>query len=124
MKKIANMFYTIFFVAATIFLAYCFFEYREDVATMICASIVMLIATFLFIDVLVSLYKDEKKDYLEKAQQRQDTATAEIQKTLQEAIKFEKALYIINRRLLDQKQQEQSEQPYDQSSETAKFKVL
>ncbi len=121
MKKIANMFYSIFFVAAIIFLVYCFAEFREDIATMICATIVMLIATFLFIDVLVNIYKAEKKDLLEKTQERQDAFNKEISKTMEEILKYEKAIYVINKReLLELKK----EQIADQTSDTAKFKVL
>lgn len=121
MKKIANMFYSIFFVAATIFLIYCFAEFRQDVATMICASIVMLIATFLFIDVLIGIYQAEKKDILEKMQERQDATSAELKKSLDEIIKYEKAIYVVNKRELLNLQQEQLK---DQVSDTAKFKVL
>lgn len=121
MKKIANMFYSIFFVAATIFLIYCFVEFRGDVAIMISASVVMLIASFLFIDVLVTVYKQEKADLLEKAKERQDATTAEIKKNLEEIIKYEKAIYVVNKRELAERQQQQLN---DQLNDTAKFKVL
>ncbi len=121
MKKLANMFYSVFFVASIIFLVYCFIEFREDLATMICASIVVLIAAFLFIDVLVSVYKQEKKDFLEKAQQREDATTAEMKKYLNEILKYEKAIYVVSKRELAEIQQEQNK---DQASDTAKFKVL
>ena len=125
MRKIANMFYSIFFVAAIIFLIYCFTEFREDIPTMICATIVMLIATFLFIDVLVSIYQAEKKELLEKAQERQDEATKEIKKTMEEILKYEKAIYVVNKReLVEMKKDQLSEQINDQQSDTAKFKVL
>lgn len=121
MKKIANVFYSIFFVAAGIFLVYCFLEFRKDIATMICASVVMLIATFLFIDVLVSIYKAEKQDFLAKAQERQDATNAEIKKSFDELIKYEKAIYVVNKKELLEMQQNQLK---DQLSDTAKFKVL
>ena len=96
-------------------------EFHDDVATMICASIVMLIASFLFLDVLISVYKEEKKDFLAKAQERQDRATEEIKKSLDEIIKYEKAIYVVNKRELVEIQQEQTK---EQASDTAKFKVL
>ena len=121
MKKLMNMFYCVFFMAAMIFLIYCLAEYREDLATMICATVVMLIATILFIDVLVSVYKAEKEDYLERAQARQDNANKELKKELDEILKYEKAIYVISKRELNEMRQDQVK---DQVSDTSKFKVL
>ena len=121
MKKIANMAYSVFFVAAIIFLIYCFAEFRDDVATIICATIVMLIATVLFIDVLITVYKAEKKDILEKMQERQDAERAELSKLLNDVLKYEKAIYVVNKRALDEMNQQKNNNAV---SDTAKFKVL
>lgn len=98
MKKVANIFYTLFFIASLIFEGYCLQKFESDYVTIIGGGAVVLIASYLFIDVLISVYERERDRFLEAARQRESLAIKEVREEMLEMQKFQKALYISGKR--------------------------
>ena len=74
MKKVANIFYTLFFIASLIFEGYCLQKFESDYVTIIGGGAVVLIASYLFIDVWISVYERESDRFLDAARQRESLA--------------------------------------------------
>ncbi|BBF44593.1 hypothetical protein lbkm_3307 [Lachnospiraceae bacterium KM106-2] len=97
-KKIKIIFYSLFFMTAAIFEVYTLLELRQDMVSLLCSSMVMLIASYLFLDMIIDCYREQRRLFIEMAEHK------ELHKDLQELIKYEKALLVINKKILDQKE--------------------
>lgn len=98
LKKIMNIFFVLFFIASIIFERYCLLECSDSPSIVICGGLVVIIAAFLFIDVLVSVYTTERDYILSKREEQQQAAVAALQKELNELLKYEKALYVVTKK--------------------------
>ena len=98
LRKIANIFFTLFFIASIIFESYCILECGDSVIIVVCGGLVVVIAAFLFIDVLVSVYTRERDYILEKQAEQQKETAMIIGKELQEVLKYQKALYAVTKK--------------------------
>lgn len=95
LRKIANIFFTLLFVASIIFEGYCITECGDSILIMVCGGLVVIIATFLFIDVLVNVYTTERDYILAKKKEQQEEAVKAISDDLKEMLKYQKALYAV-----------------------------
>ncbi|MDO5518873.1 MAG: hypothetical protein Q4G58_00125 [bacterium] len=95
LRKIANIFFTLFFVASIIFEHYCIRECGDSALIVVCGGLVVIIAAFLFIDVLVSVYTRERDYILEKQKEQNEAAVKGLREDLQELLKYQKALYVV-----------------------------
>ena len=98
LKKITNVFFTLFFLASVIFEAYCLLECGDSVLIVVCGGLVVLIAAFLFIDVLVSIYTTERDYMLEQQRENYNQAAELIHNDLNELLKYQKALYAVTKK--------------------------
>lgn len=98
MKRVANIFYTLFFIASLIFEGYCLQRLETNYVTIIGSGVVVLIASYLFLDVVISVYIKERNCFLEAAEKRQQYAINELKEEMLEMQKVQKALYVSNKR--------------------------
>lgn len=98
LRRITDIFFVLFFIASIIFESYCLLECSDSPVIVICGGLVVIIAAFLFIDVVVSVYTREREYILERQKEQQDHAVKMLRKELDEILKYEKALYVITKK--------------------------
>ena len=82
------------------FEVFCLLEYRHDSVAVIGGGIVVLIAAFLFIDMIVSLYIKERELFFQEAREREKRQERLWKDELEEILKYQKVTYLVAKKSL------------------------
>lgn len=98
--RIVNICYTLFFLAAIMFETFCLLEYRADAVAVIGGGIIVLIASFLFIDMIVILYVKERERFFKESRDREERQAKLVKDELEEILKYQKVTYLVVKKSL------------------------